>query len=147
MWNKAKLNKVLGKAKPSSPELDPLVSTWTELEALRARLAEDMEDKKTEMERFKEETLWRLNSLSDRTIEIARMEGRNAEARVAQDKAETEAELAQWKARVRERVLDEKILDTLAEQTILRLLPPTGEGDVLASSEVVVSETKGGGAS
>ncbi|MDR2136883.1 MAG: hypothetical protein LBO68_01220 [Synergistaceae bacterium] len=121
MWSKAK-----AKAQGSSSESDPLVSTWEKLETLRIQIAGDMENKKTEMERFKEETLWRLNSLSDRTIEIARMEERDVEERVAQDKTKIKAELDRWKARARQRVLDEKFLDTLAEQAILLLLPPTG---------------------
>jgi hypothetical protein len=120
MWNKGR-----DKAERS----DPLASTREELETLRGQLAGNMEDRKIEMERFKEETLWRLNALSDRTIETASMEERSVEARIAQDKAKIEAELARWKARAREQVLDEKILNALADQAVLRLLPPMEEGE------------------
>jgi hypothetical protein len=126
MWSKAKV--------PSS-ESDPLVSTRAELEALRIQLAGEMEDRKIEMERFKEETLWRLNSLSDRTVEIAHMEERDIEARIAQDKEETEAKLGLWKTRVRERVMDEKFLDALVEQAIHQLLPMLPAASPPAESE------------
>jgi hypothetical protein len=123
MWNRAKsrLKRSLPERSLSQP--DPLAATGAELEVLRGRLAGDMEDRRVEMERFKEETLWRLDALSDRTIEIARVEERNVETRIAQDKVENEARLDQWKAQARERLLDEKTLDALTERAMLRLLP------------------------
>ena len=141
MWRKGK------RSSKAEPESDPLASTRAELEVLRGQLAGDMEDRKIEMERFKEETLWRLNSLSDRTIEIARAEAQDVEARIAQDKEETEARLDRWRTRVRERVLDEGFLNDLAERAVLRLLPPTEEKNIEEKNikEDEPENSKGGG--
>jgi hypothetical protein len=123
MWNRAKNRVKDSLPERSLPDPDPLAATRAELEILRGRLAGDMEDRKIEMERFKEETLWRLNALSDRTIEIARVEERNVEMHIAQNKMETEARLDRWKTQARERLLDENTLDALAGRAMLRLLP------------------------
>ncbi|MDR1376108.1 MAG: hypothetical protein LBJ22_01240 [Synergistaceae bacterium] len=109
----------LSRAAPS----DPLAETWEKLEVVRRRLADDMKDKETEFERFKEETLWRLNALSDRTIETARMEENDTEERLARNREKADAEFAEWKAHLDERSHDEKLLDALAENAFEGLLP------------------------
>jgi predicted phage-related endonuclease len=112
------------KPNPLLPEaFDPLTATRAELTVLQERLASDMENKKAELERFKEETLWRLNAMSDRTVEIAHMEENGVEARLAQDEAEADSRLAKWRAQVYERVHDERLLDDLAKKFFERLLP------------------------
>ncbi|MDR2178715.1 MAG: hypothetical protein LBP21_00275 [Synergistaceae bacterium] len=110
---------------------DTLLETGDKLENVRRRLAEDMEGKKIEFERFKEETLWRLNAMSDRTIEIARMEEKDVEERLAQDREEAEAAFADWKTRLRERLWDEKFLDVLAKDAFDGLLPFFESADTL----------------
>jgi hypothetical protein len=109
--------------KPVLPVPDPLAETQRQIEALSERLTEGMRKKRAEFERFKEETLWRLNALSDRTIENARAEEREIEARLAQDKAEAEEELSVWRDCLSARARDEKLLVALAEEAFRRLLP------------------------
>ncbi|MDR1621190.1 MAG: hypothetical protein LBS00_02320 [Synergistaceae bacterium] len=108
---------------------DPLVETRGKLEAVRKQLAYDMEDKKNELERFKEETLWRLNAMSDRTIELARMKEKDVEECLARDREKLEAELAAWKELLYERLHDEKFLDVLVKDAFDRLLPSRNGGD------------------
>ncbi|MDR1979736.1 MAG: hypothetical protein LBQ42_13455 [Synergistaceae bacterium] len=112
-------------APPGNPSdsSDPLVETREKLEALRSQLADDMESKKVEFERFKEETLWRLNAMSDRTIEIVRMEAKNVEDRLARDRERLETELAAWKKNLYQRLHDEKFLDVLAKDAFDHLFP------------------------
>jgi hypothetical protein len=127
---------------------DPLAETWEKLEIVRRKLADDMKGKKTEFERFKEETLWRLNALSDRTIEIARMEEKDTEERLELDREEADSEFAEWKERLCERVHGEKFLDALAENAFEHLLPFRKSGfdgtkDISAADDV----PRGGGVS
>ena len=81
-----------------------------------------MQSKKIEFERFKEETLWRLNALSDRTIDIAREKEKDVEERLARDREESDSEFALWKTRLHERLGDEGFLDALAKDAFDRLL-------------------------
>ena len=107
---------------PVSP--DPLVSIQAKLEAVRERIMDDMKKKEVGFEFFKEETLWRLNTLSDRTIEIAREEESEVEERLKRELVEAEAVLADWKARFQERLYDEEWLDTLIDKAFKSLLEP-----------------------
>jgi hypothetical protein len=119
-----------GKAAPSlskTPEnADPIAATREELEVMRGQLAGDMENKKTEFQRHREETLGHLNAMSDRTIEIARMGGKDVEESLARDRREMEAEFAVWQEGFQERLCDEKFLDALAQDAFHRLLPLLG---------------------
>jgi hypothetical protein len=119
-----------GKPSSKTAELlsvsDPLAETGEKLEAMRQRLAEDMEDRKIEFERLKEETLWRLNAMSDRTIEIAHLEEEDVKERLAGNREEAESELAVWKERLHERLCDKNFLDVLdvwVEDAFDQLLP------------------------
>ena len=106
---------------------DPLVSTREELESIRRQLVEDAENRKIEFERFKEETLWRLNAMSDRTIEIARSKEDEVTAQLAEDRQKIDARILEWETRLRGSLYDEKLLADMAEDVLARLLP-TGDG-------------------
>jgi hypothetical protein len=106
---------------------DLLESARRKLEDTRATLLEDMKLKQDDLERFKEETLWQLNALSDRTIEIARMEENDVEARLAMDWAKTEAAIASWKGEMERCLDDESFIDVLVVAAFQRLLPDSGE--------------------
>jgi gas vesicle protein len=103
-------------------DADPLAETGERLEIVRKRLADDIQNKKMEFERFKEETLWRLNALSDRTIDIAREKEKDVEERLAQDREESDSEFGVWKTRLQKRLDDEEFLDALAKDAFDRLL-------------------------
>lgn len=108
---------------------DPLVETREELELLRQQFAADAEARKTDFGRFREETVWRLNAMSDRTIEIARMEEENVKRRLAEERKKIDVRLAEWKKVFYERVHDEKFVDSVAMEAMKRLLPGTGGGE------------------
>ncbi|MDR2528877.1 MAG: hypothetical protein LBD04_07665 [Synergistaceae bacterium] len=103
---------------------DPLAAAREQIEAMSRRLAGDMEARKIEFERFKEDTLWRLNALSDRTIENARAEEREVDERLAQDRAEADARSAAWRERLLTRARDKELIAALAKDAFERLLPP-----------------------
>jgi hypothetical protein len=112
-----------GETLPGVPLSDPLAETEERLKVVRKRLADDMKGKEREFERFKEETLWRLNALSDRTIDIARMKDKNVEECLAQDRGEMDSEFAAWKTHLQERLSDEGFIDVWAKDAFDRLLP------------------------
>jgi hypothetical protein len=107
----------------ANSNLDPLVEAGEMLEAARRRLTDDMNGKRIEFERFKEETLWRLNALSDRTIDIAREKEKDVEERLVRRRKEADLEFDAWKARIHQRLNDEALLDVWAEDAVDRLLP------------------------
>jgi transcription initiation factor TFIIIB Brf1 subunit/transcription initiation factor TFIIB len=102
---------------------DALTSAKIELEAIRASIARDTEDKRLELERFKEDALWRLNAVSDRTIEIAAMEGKDVEARINLDWTQREAAIAEWRGKVERRLSDGDFIAAVADAALERLLP------------------------
>lgn len=108
---------------------DPLVSTQEELESIRQQLAGDAESRKIELERFKEETLWRLNAMSDRTIEIARSEEDEVAVRLTEDRKKIDARIIEWEARLRDSLYNEDLLDSMAEDVLKRLLPIGNGGE------------------
>jgi hypothetical protein len=101
---------------------DPISATREALSAIERRLENDMMRKRIEFERFKEETLWRLNTMSDRTLEIAREEEDEA-AVLARDRADADARFAEWKARLDGRAGREEFLETLTREAFESLLP------------------------
>lgn len=111
------------KHEPAALPPDPLAAAQEKLEAMSRRLAGDMEARKTEFERFKEDTLWRLNALSDRTIENAHEEEREVEERLARDRAEAGKRLAAWRERLLARVRDGELVAALTKDAFERLLP------------------------
>lgn len=108
---------------------DPLVEAKGELELLRRQLVEDAESRRAEFERFKEETLWRLNAMSDRTIEIAHLRENEVATELAEDRRKSEACILEWETRLRVRLCDEKLLNDAAEKVLKRLLPAQGGGE------------------
>ncbi|MDR2522098.1 MAG: hypothetical protein LBC93_00105 [Synergistaceae bacterium] len=117
------------KHEPAALRPDPLAAAQEKLEAMSRRLAGDMEARKTEFERFKEDTLWRLNALSDRTIENAREEEREVEERLARDRAEAGKRLAAWREHLLERVRAGELVAALTKDAFERLLPQMREGN------------------
>jgi hypothetical protein len=103
--------------------LDPLAATREALNALRRRLEADMETKRIEFERFKEETLWRLNAMSDRTLEIAREEGAGVDDALARDREDADAEFADWKTRLGGCAGGKEFLEALAREAFESLVP------------------------
>ena len=108
---------------------DPLVATREELELLRRQFAADSEARKTEFERFREETIWRLNAMSDRTIDIACMEEENVKRRLVEERKKIDIRIAEWKKVLYERVHDEKFVNSVAMEAMKRLLPGPGGGE------------------
>jgi hypothetical protein len=98
-------------------------ATREDLEFIRRQVEAEMKEKIGGFESLKEYTLWQLNSMSDRTVEIAREERNAVEALLAQDRARLDAELAEWNTRFHERIHDEKFLDRLAQEAVEALLP------------------------
>jgi hypothetical protein len=82
-----------------------------------------MREKRDEFENLKEYSLWQLNSMSDRTVEIAREEAREVDAFLARDREKMESELAGWRERLHVRIHDEKFLGRLAGEAVKALLP------------------------
>ncbi len=101
---------------------DPLLLMEEELELMHRKLAHDAESKQIEFERFREETLWRLNSMSERTIDIARLEESQADAELIQDRAKWDERIEAWKERVRQEVLNDDFLDSLVHDALTQLL-------------------------
>lgn len=108
---------------------DPLRETAEKLEVLRLGFVEDMEYRSLEIERFKEDTLWRLNALSDRTIEIARAEEEKTDARLKDGLARANALVAEWEASFFKYLHDGNFVGEMADDVLRRLLP-AGEGRV-----------------
>ncbi|MDR3231286.1 MAG: hypothetical protein LBT65_07590 [Synergistaceae bacterium] len=112
--------------RPSAPKFsDPLTATGEELEALRGELDGDVESKKAEFARFREETLEHLSAMCDRTIESARLEEERLRTRVARDREEIDARIdslrEMWGDRLSGR--DEAFLDAFVTDVVQRLLP------------------------
>lgn len=108
-------------AKDGAP--DVFSAAREELEFLRRQFEAMMEEKRAEFDNLKEYTLWQLNSMSDRTVEIAREEAENVEVLLARDREKVESELAEWRARLRGRIHDEEFLGRLAREAAESLLP------------------------
>ena len=104
--------------------------TRGDLELLRRQFEGMMKEKRAEFENLKEYTLWQLNSMSDRTVELAREEAENVDALLARDRERAESEFAEWRARLHERIHDEKFLGRLAQEAMEALLPPDSEAAV-----------------
>jgi hypothetical protein len=102
---------------------DLFAETREELEFLRRQFEAMMKEKRVEFENLKEYTLWQLNSMSDRTVESAREEAGNIDVLLARDREKAESELAEWRARLLERIHDEKFLGRLALEAAEALLP------------------------
>jgi hypothetical protein len=113
-----------GPAQPVKNAPDLFAETREDLEFFRRQLEAMMKEKRAEIENLKEYTLWQLNSMSDRTVEIAREEAESADALLAQDRERAESALAEWETRLRERIHDEKFLGRLAREAVEALLPP-----------------------
>jgi hypothetical protein len=103
--------------------LDPFAAARGELEFFRRQVEAMAKENMGELESLKEYTLWRLNSMSDRTVEIAREEADGVDELLARDRAEAASELAGWRAALHERIHDEKFLDRLAREAVEALLP------------------------
>jgi hypothetical protein len=103
---------------------DLFAATQEDLESLRRQFEAMMQEKRAEFENLREYTLWQLNSMSDKTLELAREEAKNADALLARDREQLESEFAEWKARLCGRVQDEKFLGRLAREAAEALLPP-----------------------
>ncbi len=101
---------------------DPLLLMEEELELLHRKLAHDAESKQIEFERFREETLWRLNSMSERTIEIARLEESEADVELIRDRAKWDERVVSWRERVRREVLNDGFLDDFVDDALTQLL-------------------------
>ena len=116
--------------------LDELTQTRQELETLHLKLKADAEAKREELERFKEDTLWRLNSLSDHSIELARGERAAVDADLEQDRLEWEKRVALWVSRLSKEIFDDAFLDSLAELAFQTLLPSLSESGVPKESDL-----------
>lgn len=109
---------------------DPLAATKEELECLRRQFAEDTENRRIEFEHFKEETLWRLNAMSDRTIEIARLRENEVAMELAEDRKKYEVSIFEWEAQLRERLCDDALLNDVADKVLRHLLPTRYGGEL-----------------
>ncbi|MDR2174983.1 MAG: hypothetical protein LBO82_03490 [Synergistaceae bacterium] len=115
---------------------DPFAAVRGELEPLRLQFETMMREKRAEFENLKEYTLWQLNSMSDRTVEIAREKAGNVDILLARDLEKAESELAEWRERLSWRIHDEKFLGRLAREAAEALLPrESGEGTPAGTSE------------
>jgi hypothetical protein len=102
---------------------DIFAATREELEFLRRQFEAMMREKRTEAENFKEDSLWQLNSMSDRTVEIAREEALEVDVLLARDREKVDSELAEWRTRLHGRIHDEEFLGRLAVEAVEALLP------------------------
>jgi hypothetical protein len=112
---------------------DVFAATRGELDSLRRQFEARMREKRAEFENLKEYTLWQLNSMSDRTVELARMEARNVDVLLARDRERVDSELAEWTERLHARVHDEAFLARLAGEAVEALLP---QESILDGTEV-----------
>lgn len=94
---------------------------------MRRKLALDAEAKQIEFDHFREENLWRLNAMSERTLEMAALEEDEVDAFLAQDEKKWHERVEALKRSLERELLDGPFLDGLAEELFARLLPPHGE--------------------
>ncbi|NLL37547.1 MAG: hypothetical protein GX256_08525 [Fretibacterium sp.] len=105
-----------------------LSRTREALQDLQLRLEQEEAEKLEELKQFKQDTLGRLNSLSEHSIELARKERLLVEADLERDRAD-------WKSRIESEVerlslesFDDAFLEPLAELAFQELLPPLPNG-------------------
>ncbi|MDR1648757.1 MAG: hypothetical protein LBR71_00725, partial [Synergistaceae bacterium] len=65
---------------------DIFAATREDLELLRRQFEAMVREKREEFENLKEYSLWQLNSMSDRTVEIAREEARDVDILLVRDR-------------------------------------------------------------
>lgn len=104
--------------------IDPLVEMENELSALNGKLTLDAEAKKIEFEHLKEETLWRLNAMSERTLEMAALEEDEVDMFLAQDEKKWGARLEEAGSLMERHVMNEQFLQGFVSTAFERLLPP-----------------------
>ncbi|MDR1733118.1 MAG: hypothetical protein LBR61_13615 [Synergistaceae bacterium] len=108
---------------------DPLLAVGRELEAFRAELEKDAEEKKRAFMRFRGETLRRVDEMCGRTIEAARLEEQSVESRIAEDRKAIDARIDGWLRRSSLALEESDALDRIAGEALHRLMPP-GTGKI-----------------
>jgi hypothetical protein len=91
---------------------------------------------------LKEYSLWQLNSMSDRTVEIAREEARDVDILLVRDREKVDSELAGWREGLHGRIHNAEFLGRLALEAVEALLP---RGFDMAAAGVL--DDPGGGTS
>lgn len=107
---------------------DPLIEMEQALSALTQKLSLDAEGKKNEFEHLMGETLWRLNAMSERTLEMVTLEEDEVDTFIAQNEKKWRERLEEDRRLTEQRLMNDAFLDTIVENALERLFLFKEEG-------------------